>query len=65
LNAFEGVVAIHGEEHAEYKLGLSSELVSAAWTCVTKPPSMIVALQSGLDALIEAVANGEVDIKTD
>ena len=63
LNAFEGVIAIHGDEDAEEKLGFFSELVGASRTGMTKPPAWIITLESNLDPLIHTEENREVDVK--
>lgn len=65
LDALKGVVSIHGDKYAEDQLRFSSELVGASRTCMTKPPSQIIALEGSLNALINTVANGEVHIEAD
>ena len=37
----------------------------ASGTCMTKPPSRIISLESSLNALIDPILNGEVNIKAD
>ena len=63
LDTFKRVIAIHGDEHVKDKLGFAHKLMRATRTGVTEPPSWVIALEGRIDALINTVANREVDVE--
>ena len=62
---FEGVISVHGNKHAEDQLNFTSKFMCASGTCMTKPPSRIILLESSLNVLINLILNREVNIKAD
>ena len=62
MNAFKGVVAVHGDKDAETKWSFFHKFVCTSRTGMTKPPTCIIAAESDLDSLIHMETDSEEDI---
>ena len=62
LNAFKGVVAVHGDKDAEMKRSFFCKFVCTSRTGMMKPPTCIITAESDLDSLIHMEMDGKEDI---